>query len=96
MTLPSSLRSPPANAAILLAVALAIRAWQFGNPVVHVDEEFYYFTGTALWHGLLPFVDVWDRKPVGLFLLYALPAGAPPYLPSGRYSRASRGRPCGR
>ncbi|MFT3978478.1 MAG: hypothetical protein QM688_15415 [Sphingomonas bacterium] len=56
-------------------VAIAARALTFGNPVVHVDEEFYYFTGTALWHGLLPFVDVWDRKPVGLFLLYAVPAG---------------------
>lgn len=59
---------------ILLIVAIAARALIFGNPVVHVDEEFYYFTGTAMWHGQLPFVDVWDRKPIGLFLLYALPA----------------------
>ena len=72
MTLPSSLRSPPATAAILLAVALAIRAWQFGNPVVHIDEQFYLLVGDRLWQGRgLPFVDFWDRKPFGLFLVYA-------------------------
>ncbi|CAM3353466.1 hypothetical protein GGR45_002653 [Sphingomonas zeae] len=59
---------------ILLAVAIAARVATFGNPVVHVDEEFYFFTGHAMWQGAWPFVDVWDRKPIGLFLLYALPA----------------------
>ena len=67
--------NPRLRLPLLILVAIAARALTFGNPVVHVDEEFYYFTGTALWHGLLPFVDVWDRKPVGLFLLYAVPAG---------------------
>jgi hypothetical protein len=59
---------------ILLFAAAAVRALTFGNPVVHVDEEFYFVTAQAMWHGGLPFVDVWDRKPVGLFLLYMLPA----------------------
>ncbi len=59
---------------ILLAVAILARALTFGNPVVHVDEEFYFFTGHSMWQGAWPFVDVWDRKPVGLFLLYAIPA----------------------
>ena len=67
--------NPRLRLPLLILVAIAARALTFGNPVVHVDEEFYYVAGTALWHGLLPFVDVWDRKPVGLFLLYALPAG---------------------
>ena len=67
--------NPRLRLPLLILVAIAARALTFGNPVVHVDEEFYYVTGTALWRGLLPFVDVWDRKPVGLFLLYALPAG---------------------
>jgi hypothetical protein len=71
----SLLTHPRHRLPLLILVALAARLLTFGNPVVHVDEEFYYFTGTALWHGLLPFVDVWDRKPVGLFLLYAIPAG---------------------
>ncbi|WP_294270759.1 hypothetical protein [uncultured Sphingomonas sp.] len=59
---------------ILLAMAILARALTFGNPVVHVDEEFYFFTGHSMWQGAWPFVDVWDRKPVGLFLLYAVPA----------------------
>lgn len=60
---------------ILLATAMAVRAVTFGNPVIAVDEQFYWVTAQRLLHGALPFVDVWDRKPIGLFLLYA-PAAA--------------------
>ncbi|WP_448662290.1 ArnT family glycosyltransferase [Sphingomonas sp. CJ20] len=60
---------------ILLFAAVAVRALTFGNPVVHVDEEFYFVTARMMLDGALPFVDVWDRKPIGLFLLY-LPAAA--------------------
>ena len=59
---------------ILLIAAVAVRALTFGNPVVHVDEEFYFVTAQQMLHGAVPFVDVWDRKPVGLFLIYLLPA----------------------
>lgn len=58
---------------VLMLVALVARAVTFGNPVLHVDEQFYYAVADAMRHGALPFVDVWDRKPVGLFLVY-LPA----------------------
>lgn len=60
---------------ILLGVALAARAITFGNPILHVDEEFYFVAARAMLDGAVPFVDVWDRKPIGLFLLYA-PAAA--------------------
>ncbi|WP_294256499.1 hypothetical protein [uncultured Sphingomonas sp.] len=59
----------------LLATAVAVRAVTFGNPLVAVDEQFYWVTAQRLLHGALPFVDIWDRKPLGLFLLYA-PAAA--------------------
>jgi len=59
---------------ILLLVAIAARWLTFGNPLVHVDEEFYFVAASRMWQGALPFVDVWDRKPIGLFLLYAVPA----------------------
>ena len=59
---------------ILLLAAVAARAITFGNPVVHIDEEFYLVTAQQMLHGAVPFVDVWDRKPVGLFLVYLLPA----------------------
>ena len=55
----------------LLLCAFAIRAVQFGNPVIHIDEQFYLLVGDRIWLGDWPFVDSWDRKPIGLFLLYA-------------------------
>ena len=59
--------------AIILLVAIVARAITFGDPVVHVDEEFYFTTAYAWLHGATPYIDVWDRKPIGLFILY-LPA----------------------
>lgn len=59
-----------AAAAILLA-ALATRWTRLGDPLIQVDENFYLLVGDRMWHGALPYVDIWDRKPVGLFVLYA-------------------------
>jgi hypothetical protein len=61
--------------AILAIVAIVARLITFGSPVVHVDEEFYFVAAQGWAHGALPYVDIWDRKPIGLFLTY-LPAGA--------------------
>lgn len=63
--------NPALLAALLLVVAIAARAAQFGNPVVQVDDEFYLLTGDRMLHSALPYVDIWDRKPIGLFLIYA-------------------------
>ena len=63
--------NPATLALFLLGVAIAARVAQFGNPVVQVDDQFYLLVGDRMLHGALPFVDIWDRKPVGLFLLYA-------------------------
>lgn len=59
----------------LLLCAFAIRAVQFGNPVIHIDEQFYLLVGDRIWRGDWPYIDSWDRKPVGLFLLYAAVRG---------------------
>ena len=56
---------------LLLLVALAARAQTFGNPVIGYDEQFYLLVGDHMLHGAIPFVDIFDRKPVGLFLIYA-------------------------
>ncbi|MGK6318256.1 hypothetical protein [Sphingomonas sp. DT-204] len=69
--------SGPAVAALLLAAAVALRAADFGNPVIHVDEQYYLLLGERLLRGALPYVDIWDRKPIGLFLLYAGAAALP-------------------
>ena len=66
---------------LLLLVAIAARALTFGDPLVHADEQFYFVVAKAMWHGQLPYLDIWDRKPIGLFLLY-MPAAALP-LPWG-------------
>jgi hypothetical protein len=59
-------------AVFLILAALALRAWQFGNPVVDYDEQLYLLIGDGMLHGKLPYVDMWDRKPFGLFSIYAL------------------------
>ena len=59
-------------AALFLLLALVLRAPQFGNPVIQIDEQFYLLVGDRMHHGALPYVDYWDRKPVGLFLVYYL------------------------
>lgn len=64
--------------ATLLLVALAARALTFGNPIIHADEQFYFVVADAMWRGQLPYLDIWDRKPLGLFLLYMPAALLPP------------------
>jgi len=61
----------------LLVIAAATRALAIGNPILHVDEQFYFAAARGWVHGALPYVDIWDRKPVGLFLIYLLPAQLP-------------------
>lgn len=59
------------HAGLLLIATFAVRQIQFGNPVIQVDDQFYLLAADRMLHGAIPFVDIWDRKPVGLFLLYA-------------------------
>ncbi|MBB4050293.1 MULTISPECIES: hypothetical protein [Sphingomonas] len=56
---------------LLALVALVVRARTFGNPVIGFDEQFYLLVGEHMLHGAWPYVDIFDRKPIGLFLLYA-------------------------
>ncbi|MCW3837195.1 hypothetical protein ACFQ1E_14555 [Sphingomonas canadensis] len=58
----------------LALAALVTRAVTFGNPMLHVDETFYLEVADAWLRGIAPYSGVWDRKPAGLFLLYAIPA----------------------
>ena len=72
----SSLKAEPWRqqalvASLLLLVALAARAQTFGNPVLGFDEQFYLLVGDRMLDGFVPFVDIFDRKPIGLFLIYA-------------------------
>lgn len=66
-----ALANPWVRLAILLAVALILRCDTFGDPNLDDDDTFYQAVGIAMNHGALPYVDVWDRKPFGLFAIYA-------------------------
>jgi len=61
--------------ALLLAAAIALNFTSFGDTNRHADETFYFLVGQRMHEGLLPYVDIWDRKPFGLFLVYYLIAG---------------------
>ena len=54
-----------------LLLAFLSRAATFGHPDLYVDETFYFAAGVEMLHGAIPFVDIWDRKPPGHFLLFA-------------------------
>ncbi|KLI63212.1 ArnT family glycosyltransferase [Aurantiacibacter marinus] len=56
---------------LLALLVLATRAIWFGDPVADFDEQLYSFIGWRMTEGELPFVDWWDRKPFGLFAIYA-------------------------
>lgn len=56
---------------IIFIFTIFSRFSSLNNPLIDVDEGFYLFTGGQLLHGYFPFVDIWDRKPFGLFLIYA-------------------------
>ena len=69
------LNNPWIRIALLLAVALILRCDTFGDPNLDDDDTFYQAVGIAMRHGALPYVDVWDRKPFGLFAIYWAIAG---------------------
>ena len=56
---------------IIAVVAVLSRAIWFGDPAGEPDEQLYSLIGARMLHGALPYVDLWDRKPFGLFLLFA-------------------------
>ncbi len=69
---------PALLAALAICVAaLVLRFGQFGNALAGLDEQFYLLVGERMGAGALPYVDLWDRKPVGLFLLFAGIAALP-------------------
>lgn len=70
LPVPARISRTLVEALAFLFLFLATRSFLFGNPVVHIDEQFYLFVAERMREGAVPFVDIWDRKPVGLFLLY--------------------------
>lgn len=64
-----------ALAALFVAIPLTMKFSSFGDTNRAADDLFYFLVGQRMHEGVLPYVDVWDRKPLGLFLIYYLLAG---------------------
>lgn len=71
------LANPHVQVLFCVVSALLTRAFVFGDPAFHIDEDWYLFVGHRLLEGDRLYVDIWDRKPPGLFYLYALFAALP-------------------
>lgn len=70
----ASARLARSNLAIIIALALftfLVRGVWIGDPNADVDEQLYSLIGNHMLDGAVPFVDLWDRKPWGLFALFA-------------------------
>lgn len=78
MTQTTRITRPPVGAVLsfllLFAVTVATRAPYLGDPAPSFDEQLYNLIGQHMLHGALPYVDLWDRKPIGLFLIFAFSA----------------------
>lgn len=70
----SVLATWPAQLLVCLLVAALTRARLFGDPIYHIDENFYLLVGHQLHNGAQLYTDIWDRKPPGLFAIYYLAA----------------------
>ncbi|WGF86650.1 hypothetical protein [Marinivivus vitaminiproducens] len=67
---------------ILVAIAMVAGAVLYRLPValysvINTDESLYLLIGEQFAHGMLPYTGLWDRKPFGLFALFAVFAAAP-------------------
>lgn len=67
---PTGFRPAIASLPLYLLSALALRLLMLGKPAFQSDEQFYLLVGQRMAQGALPYVDIWDRKPYGLFLIY--------------------------
>lgn len=88
MAQPSLITGSPSGRAelmiwcLILVFTIVVRISNLGDPDYHLDETFYLLVGNAMHHGAVPYVDIWDRKPPGLFAFYWLLAGISPSVMS--------------
>ena len=59
-------------AAYLLLLTIIIRFPFFFQDVINWDESTFILMGQSVLDGHLPYTELWDVKPPGAFLIYAL------------------------
>lgn len=83
MTWPSGLFAQVLLALGFIALAFLVRWPSLLYSVIDWDESLYILIADALAErGALPYTEIWDRKPVGIFLIFAgvIKAGFDPIL----------------
>lgn len=75
--LPNRVTPRVAIVVCMIAFVALMRLPEIGNPVAGLDEQFYLLVGERMWDGVAPYTGIWDRKPAGLFILYAILAAMP-------------------
>ncbi len=53
-------------------VTILFRFWTFFQSGLDWDESLYMLVSQSMLDGKIPYVEVWDNKPVGIYLLYLL------------------------
>lgn len=64
--------------ALLAFLVVVSRAWFFGNRLIDTDEQLYLLVGERMLDGALPYRDLFDVKPFGLFEIYSFAAWLTP------------------
>ncbi len=60
-----------AAAVFIVLLVVLVRSPYLGDPAADPDEQLYSVMGQAWLAGEIPYRDLWDRKPPGLFALFA-------------------------
>jgi len=55
---------------LILALFMITRWWLLGEPLIGVDEAIYMVVADVMARGGTLYVDVWDHKPPGIYLIY--------------------------
>lgn len=70
---PPAARRPVPPTVALLALAGVLLGWRMLEPLGR-DQAVFYVLGREAWHGLLPYRDLFEHKPPGVLVIYALAA----------------------
>ncbi|WP_208720709.1 hypothetical protein [Leptospira jelokensis] len=65
----------------LFSFGYYFRSFTFNVSVLDWDEITYFIMGKGILLGQIPYVDLWDIKPIGIYLIHAISLFVLPYDP---------------
>src|SRR6188768_648776 len=57
---------------LLFATTLLLRSYSFFFSVIDWDESLYLLIAEAWSHGSIPYVELWDQKPPGIYVCFLI------------------------